>query len=461
MPLGERGRTYALFTIVVLGCAAGALVQTAMNAMLAVVEADFGVDASIGQWLTTSYMLVLGVTVPTVTYFSKRFSIRSLVIFALSVFAIACVVSAASPTFGVLLGSRIAQAIATGLTMPLLQTIAVTRFPEGRHGTAMGISGIAMGFAPNVGPLVGGVVIATMGWRAFYVVLVVFTGVLVALAFLLVERPSASGDGPHDSSEVTLDAMSVALSTFGFGGLLMGFSNASSTSLSSPLVWAPILVGAAFLAAFIARQRTAAHPLIHLSIFSSWRYRASFVAQVCLFASFMGITLVVPLFVEGCQGGTSLEAGYVFIPTTVLALFVNPLAGVLADKFGARPVVVTASACLFLGGLSMVFVTESTPIWLLALEQGVRGGGVSALIGPLNSWGMKGLAREVTMDGSAFFVACRQACASLGTALMVLAITLAGAALGDGAAVCYRLAFAISATFALVVFVTAVWKIRD
>ena len=136
----------------------------------------------------------------------------------------------------------------------------------------------------------------------------------------------------------------------------------------------------------------------------------------------------------------------------------NPIAGILSDKVGARPVVIVASVLLTVGAASMAFVDAATPLWLLTLMQTVRGLGVSALIGPLNSWGMAGLPHDVMMDASAFFAAVRQSCASFGTALMVLVITVVSAAapgiLG------YQLAFGLSALLSACVFVLAVWKVR-
>lgn len=83
MHLSEKGHTYALFAIVVITCALGSLTQTVMNSMLTDVCVDFAIDAAVGQWVTTIYMLVMGVTVPVVTYLSKRFSLKRLVYVAL------------------------------------------------------------------------------------------------------------------------------------------------------------------------------------------------------------------------------------------------------------------------------------------------------------------------------------------------------------------------------------------
>ena len=224
------------------------------------------------------------------------------------------------------------------------------------------------------------------------------------------------------------------------------------------------------------RQRVIAHPLICLDIFASRHYRPGFVAQNCLFASFMGITLVLPLFIQGPCHMTALDAGIAFIPATVVALFVNPLAGVLVDKVGARAVCITSSVFLTVGAASFMFVGPGTPLWVLTLLQGVRAVGVSGLVGPLNSYGLSGLSGGLVMDGSAFFATARQVCASLGTALMMLIVTVVGAAVAvadpaaagaaavDGgaslSALPYQLAFALSTLFAAAVLVTALWKIR-
>lgn len=449
----NRARVYVLFAIVVLACALGSLTQTVMNPMLEQVEADFGISASVGQWLTTLYMLVIGITVPVVTFLSLRLSLRSLVFLTLGLFAIGALIDLLAPTFALLLLGRVFQAASAGITLPLLQSIAMLRFPPGQNATAMGIAGIAMGFAPNIGPLIGGALVDSFGWRSFFVLLLVVLVVLFVASAIAIEKEAAP------SRAARLDVASFALSTFGFGGLLLAFSNASNMSVASPLVWGFLIVGVVCLVLFVIRQRRVEHPLIHMGIFSARSFRVSFVIQNCLFASFMGITLIVPVYVQGLCGGTALEAGLVFIPATVLALFVNPFAGVLSDKLGARPVVICAATFLTIGAVAMAFVDESTPLWLLTCMQTVRAIGVSALIGPLNSWGMSQLPHDIMMDGSAFFACVRQACASFGTAIMMLAITACGG-LAAAPALGYQVAFGISALFSTAVLVGAIFKLR-
>lgn len=184
MHLSEKGHTYALFAIVVITCALGSLTQTVMNSMLTEVCDDFAIDAAQGQWVTTIYMLTMGVTVPVVTYLARRFSLKRLVYLALGFYLAGSVAgSLRSGLRRAYCGSG-AAGHRHGITLPLVQSVAMTRFPRERTGTAMGIGGIAMGFAPNIGPLIGGALAGSWGWRSFYIILAGLLAVLwVANAF--------------------------------------------------------------------------------------------------------------------------------------------------------------------------------------------------------------------------------------------------------------------------------------
>lgn len=445
----DRRRTYAMFAIVTLAAALGALTQTAMNSMLGGVQASFGTPESVSQWLTTIYMLVIGITVPLVTHLARRLSVRTLIFVALAFMFAGAIVAALSPAFAVLFGARVLQAISAGIMLPVLQTIAMTRFPKGQNATAMGIAGIALGFAPNIGPLFGGVLVDSLGWRSFFWIL---AGIIVALALATLAFVRRRG---HDAEDAHLDYLSALLSTVGFGAVLLSFSSASYLPVSNPAVWGGLALGITCVAWFIVRQRHIEHPLIHMSIFESRTYVVSFVAQNLLNASFMGITLILPLFIVNVSGLTPVDAGLVFLPTTILAIAFNPLAGILADKIGPRPVIVSAAVLLAAGSIAMAFIDAGTPFWLITMLQVIRGIGVSSIIGPLNSWGMHKLPVRYMIDGSAFFITVRQACASFGTALMMLLISLVAGALG------YNLALGLSALFAIGVLMCVAFFVRE
>ncbi len=157
--------TIALFTIVVLESALGGFAQTAVNPMIAALSVEFGVGLGLMQWVATGYILVLGITVPIATYLSRRVSMRAHVIIGSLLFIAGCAIDALAHTFAGLIVGRVLQATSIGVLMPLMQVVAVVGFPPNRRATAMGVGGIALGFAPNVGPTVGAAVETAFGWR--------------------------------------------------------------------------------------------------------------------------------------------------------------------------------------------------------------------------------------------------------------------------------------------------------
>ncbi|MBQ3106328.1 MAG: MFS transporter, partial [Eggerthellaceae bacterium] len=402
------------------------------------------------------YMLVLGVAVPATAFITYKLGIRGILALAMALVCVGAAVNYLAPDFPSALVGRVLQAVASGMVMPLVQTAAMVLFEPGKRATAMGVSGIAMGFAPNIGPTIGGAMVDAWGWRSFFLLLVVLAAV-IAICSLAVVGKDMKLVGAEASAK--LDLPSFVCSGLGFSGLLLAFSNASSFSILSPYCWAPLAVGIVFMVLFFVRQRRADYPLVSLRVFESPRYTVGLVCTVLLFASFMGVTLLIPLFIEDSRGGTALEAGLVLLPGTLAALVFNPVSGVLSDKVGVRKVVLAGGILLVAGACAAVLFTESTPLALVAVLQGVRASGVSLLMAALFSWSLSELDPGILSGGSAFAIMARQAAASFGTALMVMGTQL-GPMIGLGDAFGYGLAFGISALCAIAMLVLAFARVR-
>ena len=450
----SRTSVYILFALVTLGAALGNLSQTGLNAMLATIMGEFGVEVDVGQWLTTGYMLTLGVAVPIATFLMRRLGDRSYLLLGFGVFAVGSLIDWLAPDFFLELAGRVLQAAAVGLLIPKMQTIAMAKFPPGQQATAMGIAGIALGFAPNIGPTVGGALDSAFGWRSFFLVLLVSLALLMVLALLLVKPGHASDPSAR------FEAVSFVFSTLGFGGVLLGLSQASSYGLASAWVWAPIIVGCVFLVLFVRRQQNIEQPLIDLRIFTSRVFNDGLFASILLFASYMGITLVIPLYVVYVLGGTSLDAGLVALPSTFTALLVNPISGILADKTSHRLAALIFAVFLVVGSVACVFVSHDTPLWLLTAWQTIRAIGVSGLIGPLLTYSLAGLKGPLIAHGSAASVIIRQVAATFGTALMVLCMTAVTSLAGAVSPVPYQVAFGFSAAMALACSVSVFLRVK-
>lgn len=453
----SRASVYAMFALVTVGAALGNLSQTGLNAMLPSTMAEFGVEVDVGQWFTTGYMLVLGVAVPIATFLMQRLDDRRYMLLSFGLFTAGSLIDFVAPEFFSMLLGRVLQAVAVGLLIPKNQTIAMTKFPPGRQATAMGIAGIALGFAPSVGPTVGGGMDYAFGWRSFFLLLFAISAGLIVLTVAFV-RKSDDGD-----AATRFETLSFVLSTLGFGGVLLGLSQASTYGFASLWVWAPAAVGVVCLFLFVHRQRHVEFPLMDLHIFESRKFMAGLMASVFLFACYMGVTLVIPLYVQDVLGGTSLDAGLVTFPTVFTAILVNPLSGILADKTSPRFSALIFGTFLTVGAILCVFIGEDTPLWLLSIWQTLRAIGVSGLIGPLLTYALSGLQGPLIGHGSSASVIIRQVAATFGTAIMVffVAALLPLAQVGAiGVAMPYQAAFAFSAVMAVVSLSIIIARVR-
>ena len=160
------GAQIRIVAVVVLGAFLALLNQTVMSPALPVIMADFAIDASTAQWIMSIYPLVSGIMVPVSAFLIDKFSTRALFFGSIIVFALGTLLCAIAPDFMLLIVGRVLQAAGSGVLMPLVSVVPMLVFPVEKRGTAMGMAGIVMSAGPAVGPVVGGAVIDTYGWRA-------------------------------------------------------------------------------------------------------------------------------------------------------------------------------------------------------------------------------------------------------------------------------------------------------
>lgn len=412
-------RTLAAFCVMLFGAMCGGLAQTATNTSLSSIMAAFSIPVTLAQWLTTVYTLCLGVVIPLTAFLSRRYTVRRLFLFAISLFCTGSLLVSFAPNFIVLFVGRACEATATGILYPIMQLVALLYFPMRRRGTVMGIVGLTMGFAPNIGPTIAGVLDTTFGWRACYLFLSIYAACVLVLGLFFVRWDKRT----LDPGAGGFDLPSLLFSTMGFGGLLLSLSNASSQPLADVLVWLPLLVGLVCLALFTRRQLTLEHPFLNLQVFR-WRQFTVGTCIICmLFGAFIGVSLVIPLHIQELLGHTSLESGLVLLPGTVAAAVASPLAGVLMDHLEARYVMLGAATVLVVSTFMLIHMGEVGSLRYLAVWQCLRTFGISALIMPVTTWSVNALDKHLIADGTSVTNALRQVAAAVSTTAMVLIMT--------------------------------------
>ena len=415
---------YGGLAIMLVGGMLNGLTQTAMNTTLAAVVDELGISVSLSQWLVNVFPLCLAIVIPLSAHISRKLNARNIFLLSMAVFMAGTLVVLLSHSFALLVAGRILQGSASGLLFPILQVVVFSQFPLERRGTIMGFVGLTFGFAPNIGPTIAGAFTTAFGWRSSFVFLLAFAAVIALVGLVFLKHT------PAEAGSQKLDFASVALSTFAFGGLLMGFTNASGFGIASAECLVPLAVGMAALALFVARQRRIENPLLSMAVFANREFSVGTIVLCLIFCANIGTALVIPLELQQVHGFTALDAGMALLPGTLVALVVNPLAGVALDKIGVRLVSCVAVVFLLAGSGALLSLGDIDSLRTIMAWQAIRQVGIASLITVLNTWSLSYLTPQLVPDGSSMSNTARQIAAALGTSAMVLLM-----ASGQGGAV--------------------------
>ncbi len=385
--------------------------QTLLSPALPAIMADLQVSATTVQWLTSGYALAEAIIIPLSAYFIGRFSTRQLYMGGMAVFAFGTFLACISPNFEVLLLGRVFQALSTGVMMPMVFTVILVIFPREKRGSAMGLTGLVISFAPAIGPSVSGLLVDSVGWRALFMIVIVVSVIALILSFFFLENKSGF-------EQSNFDKPSVALLILGMVPLLYGLSSFSSSD-NLAITAVLIVVGLVLLAIFVKRQLSLEVPLLKVSILKSVRYRTVVILVAVLQCAFIGGNVILPLYVQQGLGYSATVTGLVMLPGAIMGAIASVLAGKAFDKNGVRGIALFGGAAMALGGISLGFLGGDTPILLVALAFTTAVFGMQLIITPLNTWGVNSLPNKVIQHANALGNTCNQIGGSLGTALIV------------------------------------------
>lgn len=448
-----------IVAIVVLGAFLALLNQTVMSPALPVIMADFAIDASTAQWIMSIYPLVSGIMVPVSAFLIDKFSTRVLFFGSTFVFALGTLLCALAPDFFFLIVGRVLQAAGSGVLMPLVSVVPMLVFPVEKRGTAMGMAGIVMSAGPAVGPVVGGAVIDAYGWRTMIGSIVPLALVVLLLGVFMLKNVG-------ELKNPKLDIPSVALSTVAFGGLLYGFSSASTFGWGSVIVLGPIFAGIVCLVLFVVRQGRIEDPLLQLGTLKTPQFRVAAIIVTLINAACLVTNTLLPLLLQTALGASAFETGMAMLPAAAVGIVISPISGVVFDKFGPRAIsifgLVLMTVSLFLLSLS----TVATPIAVVALFCMLQAAGQALANMPVNTWGVNALNNDMIAHGNAIANTGRQVAGGLCTALIITVMTSVTATAGADAslqvatAIGAGVAYKVCAAIGLVSLIYALISIR-
>lgn len=411
-----------LMAVLIAGAFATILNQTLLATALPHIMRDLNLDANTVQWLQSVFMLVNGIMIPITAFLIERFTTRRLFLAAMGLFGLGTFICAVSPDFLLLLAGRVLQASGAGIMMPLIQTVLFLIFPVERRGTAMGMFGLVIGFAPAIGPTLSGWLLNHFPWRnLFYIILPIVIADII-LAYFILENVT-------EQRNPKIDILSIVLSTLGFGGLLYGFSIAGSGGWASKQLVVSMAVGAVGLIWFITRQQRLRQPILQFSVLKNKVFAITTVLSMLVFVAMIGGTVILPLFMQNMLGFTALKSGLMLLPGAIIMGAMSPITGRLFDKFGARWLAIAGLAILSVTTFMFTNFTAQTTFAYLSVINALRMLGISMVITPVTTAGLNQLPSHLIPHGTAMNNTMRQVGGAVGTALLVTVMT--GNALPD------------------------------
>lgn len=389
----------------------GLFSETALNMALNNLITSFGIDETTAQWLTTGYLLTLGILVPVSGLILQWFTTRQLFIASLIASIIGTFIGGIASTFSVLMIARVVQAIGTALLLPLMFNTILVIIPPYKRGRVMGIIGLVIMFAPAVGPTISGLILRSMSWHwIFWISLPLL---IASLAYGIIFMGNVT-----KPTKPKIDVLSIILSTIGFGGIVFGFSNAGE-GWGSLIVITSLIVGGIGLLLFAIRQLTMKQPILNLRAFKYPMFTVGLLMVTVCMMLILSSMILLPLYLQTSLALSTFAAGLMLLPGGIINGFLSPVMGGLFDKFGPKWLV-TIGIIIATGsmiGFSTID-TETGLAFIIGLHI-VMMVGISMIMMPAQTNGLNQLPRELYPDGTAIMNTLQQVAGAIGTAVAI------------------------------------------
>lgn len=390
----------------------GLFSETALNIALGELSQLFSVDATTVQWLATGYFLTLGILVPITGILMQKFTTRQMFMAALLLSLFGTVLAALTPVFSLLLTARIIQAAGLAIILPLTQSVIFTIFPVNKRGAAMGVMGLVILAGPTLGPTLAGLILDTLSWHWIFWFTVPF--LLFSLIFGHRYIPNV-----NEIRQVSINLLSVVLSTIGFGGVVYGVSVGGDLGWTSTTVIGTIVVGLIALVLFAIRQTKMEHPMLNLKAFQHPLFVLGLVMNMITFLNMLSMLVVLPMYMQMALLVTAFTTGLILLPGSLLNCVLAPTIGRLYDKYGPRAVITPGTILVVIGyGLYAQFGTEAA-LWMMVVTHIVMMLGIGLVLASVQTSTLNALPRHYYPDGIAITQTSQQVSGAIGIAVMV------------------------------------------
>ncbi|MCW3007675.1 MAG: family efflux transporter permease subunit [Solirubrobacterales bacterium] len=316
---------------------------------LPTIRVDLGGSIEALEWTVNAYTLSFAVLLISGAALGDRFGRKRLFLGGLSLFTLASAAAALAPSIEALVAARAIQGAGAAIVAPLTLTLLSEAVPAQRRGAALGIWAGVSGLGVALGPVVGGAVVEGISWHWIF-----WLNVPVGLALLpLAASRLTESRGPS----AAMDLRGLALAGGGLFGLVFGIVRSQELGWTSSTVLVSIVAGVILLASFVVWELRAPAPMLPMSFFRSRGFTAANGVSLAMFFGSFGAIFLLSQYFQTAQGLSPFQAGLRTLPWTAAPMIVAPLAGILSDRVGSRPLMalgmfLQAGALAWLSGIS-------------------------------------------------------------------------------------------------------------
>jgi EmrB/QacA subfamily drug resistance transporter len=386
--------------------------NTIVNVALPAIKTDLHASVSGLQWTVDAYTLVLASFLMLAGSTADRLGRRRTFQIGLLTFTAASVLCSVAPSLGWLVFFRMLQALGGSMLNPVAMSIITNTFPEPKErARAIGVWGGVVGVSLALGPVLGGVLVGSIGWRAiFWINIPVGLAAVVLCARFVPESRAAHPRRVDPVGQMLWMVVLASLTYAIIEGPKPGYLSAEILSLFAVTVVA--------LASLISYERRRREPLIELRLFRSAPFAGATMIAVSAFAGLGGFLFLNTLYLQDVRGLSALDAGLYTLPLAGMTLIFAPISGRIVGSRGPRLPLIAAGISMTISSVMLTNLSASTSIaWLFAAYT-IFGFGFGVVNAPITNTAVSGLPREQAGVASAFASTSRQIGQSLGVAVV-------------------------------------------
>jgi EmrB/QacA subfamily drug resistance transporter len=448
---GSRPSRWALPIAAGAGFLAG-LDTTAVNLALPDIQRTLSAGLSELQWVVNAFALLSAALLVTAGNLSDRCGRRRVFVAGLLAFAGASAACGLAPSALLLDLARAAQGAAAAVVTASGLAVLASLYPPAERGRALGVYGAIAALSFVVGPLVGGLLTDTLGWRSVFIANVPVAVLLAVSARAVVPELRAA---PADRTGwARFDHAGVATFTLGFGALLYAALRGGDAGWANAEVAVAAALGVAGLTAFVAVERRTVDGVVDLHLFRDRTFTGAVAGTALAGAAYFGMLVYLSLFLQGTRSFDALATGLVYLPTILPFIVISPFTGRLLARIPGARIPATGVALIACGMLLLLGVDEGAGLLDVTLGMAVAGLGTGLAVTPLTQLALARVPTERSGMASGVLQTARPVGVTLGVTLLGLAVP------GRMDAAAFRSVAAIAAGIAAVGAVVAATMIR-